>query len=79
MTSGMFLIQNDGSLIEMGEQAYTSEDHLQELLATYPNLLAGNQIDEANPIQSQYGHMEKFRSNSYTWNHLLIRKINATN
>jgi hypothetical protein len=49
MASGMFLIQNDGSLIEMEEHAYTSEDHLQELLATYPNLLAGNQIDEANP------------------------------
>ncbi|MCX6678312.1 MAG: hypothetical protein NTU95_10295 [Methanothrix sp.] len=49
MASGMFLIQNDGSLIEMEERAYTSEDHLQELLATYPNLLAGNQIDEANP------------------------------
>jgi hypothetical protein len=49
MASGMFLIQNDGSLIEMEEQAYISEDHLQELLATYPNLLAGNQIDEANP------------------------------
>jgi len=49
MASGMFLIQNDGSLIEMEEQVYPSEDYLQELLATYPNLLAGNQIDEANP------------------------------
>ncbi|MCK9441813.1 MAG: hypothetical protein M0Q13_10390 [Methanothrix sp.] len=49
MASGMFLIQNDGSLIEMEEQAYPSEDHLQKLLATYPNLLAGNQIDETNP------------------------------
>ncbi|MDQ1262127.1 MAG: hypothetical protein QG575_1308 [Euryarchaeota archaeon] len=49
MASGMFLIQNDGSLIEMEEQADPPEDHLQELLATYPNLLAGNQIDEANP------------------------------
>lgn len=49
MASGMFLIQNDDSLIEMEEQTYPSEDYLQKLLATYPNLLAGNQIDETNP------------------------------
>ncbi len=49
MASGIFLVQEDGSLIEMEEQEYPSEDHLQELLAKYPNLLAGNQIDDANP------------------------------
>ena len=49
MASGVFLVQEDGSLIEMEEQAYPSEDHLQELLAKYPNLLAGNQIDDSNP------------------------------
>ena len=49
MASGMFLIQNDGSLIEMEEQANPPEDQLQEQLAMYPNLLAGNQIDEEYP------------------------------
>ena len=49
MSSGMFLIQDDGQLVEMEEQPYPSEDLLQELLAKYPNLLAGNQIDSADP------------------------------
>jgi len=33
----------------MEELAYPTEDHLQVLLARYPNLMAGNQIDEADP------------------------------
>ncbi|VVB69404.1 Uncharacterised protein [uncultured archaeon] len=49
MVGGVFLVQEDGSLVEMEELPYISEDHLQELLARYPNLMAGNQIDDANP------------------------------
>jgi hypothetical protein len=49
MSTGMFLIQDDGQLVEMEEQPYLSEDLLQELLAKYPNLLAGNQIDIDKP------------------------------
>lgn len=49
MASGVFLIQEDGSLVEMEEEMIPSEDYLQELLAKYPNLLAGNQIDDADP------------------------------
>ncbi len=49
MSSGMFLIQADGQLVEMLEKPYISEDRLQELLAKYPNLLAGDQIDNVNP------------------------------
>ena len=49
MPGGIFLIQNDGQLVEMIEQKYESEDLLQELLAKYPNLLAGDQIDSENP------------------------------
>ncbi len=49
MTGGVFLIQDDGQLVEMGEQPYGSEEKLQELLARYPNLLAGGQIDAAAP------------------------------
>ena len=36
-------------LVEMAEEAYASEDLLQELLAKYPNLLAGDQIDATEP------------------------------
>jgi hypothetical protein len=45
----IYLIQDSGQLVEMAEQAYDSEDLLQELLAKYPNLLAGDQIDSAEP------------------------------
>lgn len=47
--TGIFLIQNDGSLVEMNEASYDSEDLLQELLARYPSLLAGDQIESSNP------------------------------
>jgi len=49
MSSGMFLIQADGQLVEMLEKPYSSEDRLQGLLAKYPNLLAGDQINSVNP------------------------------
>jgi hypothetical protein len=46
--SGIFLRQGD-ELIEMTEQPYALEDHLQELLALHPNLLAGGQINRESP------------------------------
>ena len=46
---GIFLIQNDETLLEMTEQKYDSEDLLQGLLEKYPNLLAGDQIDSEVP------------------------------
>ena len=49
MNGGIFLIQSGGDLVEMKEQPYDTEDMLQELLAKYPNLLAGDQMDEAAP------------------------------
>ncbi|MBD2777926.1 hypothetical protein [Iningainema tapete] len=49
MSAGIYLIQDDGQLLEMTEQAYDSEALLQELLAKYPNLLAGEQIDSVVP------------------------------
>ena len=46
---GIYLIQDNGQLIEMTEQEYDSEGLLQELLAKYPNLMAGEQIDSESP------------------------------
>ena len=43
------MIQRDGSLVEMSETPYASEAMLQELLARYPSLLAGNLIDPEAP------------------------------
>jgi hypothetical protein len=49
MSGGIFLIQGSGVLVEMKEQPYDTEAVLQSLLANYPNLLAGDQIDVATP------------------------------
>ncbi len=51
MGGGIYLIQDDDRLVEMIEQAYDTEDRLQELLEKYPNLVAGDQIDRATPRQ----------------------------
>jgi hypothetical protein len=45
----MYVIHDDGRLVEMSEQPYDSEGVLQRLLADYPNLLAGDQMNSAVP------------------------------
>ena len=45
----IYLIQDDDKLVEMAEQEYDSEDLLQKLLAQYPNLLSGDQINRMAP------------------------------
>src|SRR5712691_215528 len=45
----MYVIHDDETLIGLIESAYDSEELLQGLLARYPNLLAGEQMDAANP------------------------------
>jgi hypothetical protein len=49
MDGTIYLIGKDGKLEEMSQQPYDKEDILQKYLADYPNLLAGDQIDEAKP------------------------------
>lgn len=49
MSSGIYLIQDDNQLIQMKPVPYESESLLQELLANYPDLLAGDQINEVSP------------------------------
>src|SRR5436309_15998747 len=49
MMGGIYVLQDSGELLEMTEQPYDSEALLQELLAKYPSLLAGDQIDPAAP------------------------------
>jgi hypothetical protein len=45
MSAGIYLVKSNDQLVRMDEQPYDSEDLLQELLAKYPNLLAGDQMD----------------------------------
>jgi hypothetical protein len=49
MNRAIYLLAPGDQLVEMREQAYDSEDLLQRLLATHPDLLAGDQIDPATP------------------------------
>ncbi|HEX8903569.1 MAG TPA: hypothetical protein VF771_01865 [Longimicrobiaceae bacterium] len=49
MSRGIFLIGADDRLVELREQPYDSEDLLQRLLASYPSLLASDQIDPETP------------------------------
>jgi hypothetical protein len=49
MSGGIYLIHSDGRLVEMSNEGYNSEGLLQGLLAQYPNLLAGDQVDTVRP------------------------------
>jgi len=49
MNNGIFFIDKDENLVEMLEKSFDSEDLLQGLLAKYPNLISGEQIDKTNP------------------------------
>ena len=49
MSGGIYLIQEDGKLVAMREQDYDSEELLQRLLTDYPDLLAGDQMNGAEP------------------------------
>lgn len=49
MSGAIYLVHPDGQLIAMTEQGYVSEDRLQRFLEEYPDLLAGDQMDGAEP------------------------------
>lgn len=49
MEGSIFIVKEDGILIELNEEQYDSELILQDLLAHYPKLLAGDQIDSDDP------------------------------
>ena len=49
MESGVFLLNDDNSLIRMDPQPYDAEQLLQELLSNHSELLAGDQINPESP------------------------------
>ena len=49
MTGRIFVLDDEGSLRAMSEEAYDSEELLQSLLTRYPDLLAGDQMNRAAP------------------------------
>lgn len=46
---GIFVLKDDDELVEMQEREYDSEALLQGLIARYPNLLAGEQMNSGAP------------------------------
>ena len=49
MKSEIYLIQENGELVELTQKDYDSEDLLQQFLEKYPKLIPGDQINELNP------------------------------
>ena len=49
MPGSIFILREDGTLIEMQERPYDFEALLQRLLADFSNLLAGDQINPEKP------------------------------
>ncbi|MHC1594613.1 MAG: hypothetical protein ACXQT2_04820, partial [Methanotrichaceae archaeon] len=49
MSGKIYLLEENGTLRSLDKKPYDSEDLLQTLLERYPDLLAGDQIDEAAP------------------------------
>ena len=49
MSEKIFHLDNAGKLTELNEAEYISEDLLQQLLADYPSLISGSQIDSLRP------------------------------
>lgn len=78
MGDAIYLIGDDKRLLPMSETLYDSEPSLQELLADYPELLAGDQIDPVQPrrwllVDREQGVPEK-RGSSARWSvdHLFL-------
>jgi hypothetical protein len=49
MNDAIFLVNTEGSLERIPHTRYESEDLLQQLIATHPDVLVGDQIDLDNP------------------------------
>jgi len=47
----IFLIDNNNKIVEMKDQPYDSEELLQKLLAQYPSVLAGDQMNSNTPVK----------------------------
>lgn len=49
MAEGIFIVQDDNHFVEMRAAPYDSEALLQQLLASYPGLIAGDQLNAEVP------------------------------
>src|SRR5476651_2503193 len=78
MSETIFLLNNEGELVEMRESHYLTENDFQKLLADYPSLISGDQIDKENPrkwllISREMGVADALNaSNRWSLDHLFI-------
>ena len=78
MADCIFLINDDQTLVEMVSTSYDSEDLLQKLLADYPQILAGEQINSQVPrrwllIDREVGiPAEENGNNRWSLDHLFL-------
>ena len=78
MAETIFLLNNNGELVEMKESHYLTEDDFQKLLADYPNVISGDQIDKENPrrwllISREMGVADsQLSKNRWSLDHLFI-------
>lgn len=78
MSDKIFILHENGELVEMSESGFLTEDQFQKLLAKYPDLLAGNQIDPENPrrwllIAREIGvHDSEVANSRWSLDHLFI-------
>jgi hypothetical protein len=78
MGEKIFVLDNDGVLQELNEASYISEDMLQQLLANYPNLISGSQINTLRPrrwllVSREFGVPdEQSAANRWSLDHLFI-------
>ncbi len=49
MSPGIYLVGDDGKLVQMDERDHPSEDDLQTLLEAHPQLLVGDQMPGDEP------------------------------
>ena len=49
VTGAIFVLKGDDELVEMRQEGYLLEAHLQDLLAKYPSLLAGDGVNPTAP------------------------------
>lgn len=49
MSGGIFLLQDNGQVVDMRQQPFESEDFLQQLISKHPELLVGDQFGSPSP------------------------------
>lgn len=72
----IYMMEESGKTTELVEVTYESEFELQELIADHPELLAGNQIDPANPrrwlLLSKEAHLAENKDVKWAVDHLFL-------